>query len=382
MDARASGYSAPSLHLDPNTVGFSLPPIGPLSFLSGTRVAVAFVNRAASGSLAHRGGSPAGLPLRLHVLFVDAQTGRLTASQEWATASFGSRIVPVGAGRFVVVEPSKMTLYSPDSTPLRTLHVPIEVRVAGRVLGPASPTGRYITLEYSDGWSECLIVNTQSLRVVRTWLREIPKTCSAQAADDGSLLSESADGGLEIGTLRGPPSRVLCQSFYSWRCPYGGFVADDALFRVQRSGMDWVLYLMHSDGQPYFVLSLPDNEYVAATAPCASGRRFAMAIDRGKGGSTFFDIAPHYSMYRIVVYDIHAQKWMYAVDCKKGGHKIYLWSCPFPRRRAVGSDQPGRNTGGLPVARLRTKLRPAGSLPAAYTEAPGGCPWPISQFLR
>lgn len=303
LDVGALGYSAPTARLDPNTVGYGVPPIGPLCFLTNARLAVSFVGRSVTGSLPRRGELIPALPLRLHAVFVRAASGRLETVRQWPVESYRSRIAPAIGGRFVVIDRTRVMLYSADLRLLRTLDVPLGLSATkGSSMPAISPGGHYLLLQYDLNimrWRE--LIDTESLRVLRTstlvgWHLADPES----VADNGTMLTANETGSVVITRLGARNQRVVCRSFYNPSCRYGYFIGDSALFRTQRSGRRWSMDVMLVDGQ------------------LASD---AAAIERAKGGSGFFDIAPHYSLYRILIYQIPSGRWAYALDAKKEGIK-------------------------------------------------------------
>lgn len=324
LSAKAYGYVPPLPHPDPNIIYHKPPPVGPLYFLNGTILSLAWVSRAPKVILSRRNGPVASLPYKLHALFIDAQSGQLRAARKWPSASPRSRLAPASGGKFVIIDPAQITLYSPNGKLLSKVKLPFGLRPGTGISFPGvSPGGRYIVFNYAyaiGNETACVIIDTESLQIVRTSVRQFPETCFLSVADDGEVLSENAAGGLDIGSLHSNAGRILCPSFFGGRCRYGPFIGSHTLLRIG-IGRQWVLHLMQPDGLVLLDDPLPEMQLVERTASCASGRRFALAISRGRGGSELFDIGAKYSTYRVMVYDIPSRRWIYALDAKKEGIK-------------------------------------------------------------
>ena len=89
----------------------------------------------------------------------------------------------------------------------------------------------------------------------------------------------------------------------------------------------WCHTLAHTNGELIFRQEFAEKEQIkldaglGGIAVSAGGQRFAVAIYKGKGGSALLDIGTHYSLDRIMVYDLTARVWSYAVGAKKQGLK-------------------------------------------------------------
>jgi WD40 repeat protein len=79
--------------------------------------------------------------------------------------------------------------------------------------------------------------------------------------------------------------------------------------------------LISTSGEVLMHQDLLHRETFRKLVHSADGRRFALSLDKGKGGSAALDIAPHYSLNRIMVYDLAAREWIYTLDPKKAGIK-------------------------------------------------------------
>jgi len=110
VDLRAVGFTgfAPTketwgLHLKPN----------PLCFSDNKTLVATFISREDVTTLARRDTSGDARPDRLHGIFLNAQMGKVQGTKEWSVPRPRGGIIPTGNGRFVVLTPSMIALYSP-----------------------------------------------------------------------------------------------------------------------------------------------------------------------------------------------------------------------------------------------------------------------------
>jgi hypothetical protein len=100
-----------------------------------------------------------------------------------------------------------------------------------------------------------------------------------------------------------------------------GFFINDQVLLALRSKPPRLLGfdLRDTHGQLLFKEDFPDNgEILAGPVRCgAGGQRVAFAFIKGKGGISALDIAPHYSLKRIIVFDVPSRQWIYRLDGKR-----------------------------------------------------------------
>jgi hypothetical protein len=394
LDLKALGYKPPTFReLAPG----QLP--RPLCFLSEGEVAVTFVDRI-TGSLPRRGESTPSLPLRLHALFIDGATAQLRATQEWPTGSYQSEVIPGREGRFAVITPDRLLLYSPHLEILKQLNLTLSCYAAkGTTRFYASPGGKYLLISYEpraeeQTWNairpsagenrkqfgeriarfaattstvEVECIDLDSLRVSRSWTQKgLAAGWEPKITDTGTMLVVGGRQDIETLTQRGV-RYVICPSI-NWGCSISAtFVSNDALFSpwVNLGTGRVAIRLTRTDGKLVFEQKLPEKQYVRHTAASASRQRFAVAIDRGRGGSELLDIGAHYSLDRIMVYDIPSRQWIYILDVEREGIKSIsgLALSPYGTLMALINQD-----GILEMFRLP----PAGSVsPAGFASQPG-----------
>lgn len=371
LDVRALGYVPPAYHGLPDYLE-SLPDIGPLNFVTRNRLVVTFVDRVAPASLPHREEPRVYLPLRLRALFIDASAGRLEARRQWPTTSDRSRITPTLEGNFIVVMPDRLQLYSAGFKLLKELDLPVIQSASEGSSNPSTSPGlRFLLLFYvlrgdTTVWRG--FVDTQNLRIVSSWSQIGQRMADPyEIADDGTAVVTDGQGEIETRTPEGT-RHVLCLRMHRG-CVIGTFVSDQALFSgFVELGMGRVaMRLTLIDGEIAFQEELPEKQYVRQLARSAGTRRFAVAIDRGKGGSEFFDIAPHYSLYRIIVYDLPSRQWVYALGAAKEGIKAISALALSPDGTLMALIN---QDGILELFRLPPADKPSGATPEQTHDVP------------
>jgi hypothetical protein len=298
-----------------------------ICFPTSSLVAITFVTREPPLALPRRGQSEAALPFRLHALFVDTSSGQVMEKREWPTASERSGIEPVIGGRFIVVTPDKLMLYSSALEVVKELELFFGREAIDWRVDP-SPGGKYLVVEYqpqSDsargaGYTDFewrnLWINADDLQVLRAWTERGMGSHQWTITDDGILFD-----GWKIGKPDGPFDR-LCHPYPQPYCSGGSLVNNHTVFSSSGGSERgaWMA-LISTSGESLMHQDLLHREILRKLVHSADGRRFALALDKGRGGSAILDIAPQYSLNRIIVYDLAARKWIYTLDPKKQGFK-------------------------------------------------------------
>jgi hypothetical protein len=335
LDVRALGY-APWSPREGSVEGYT--GIGQICLPSDDQLVVTFVSQALPQTLPRRGQPEASSNLRLRALFIDARTGQLQAKHEWPTFSDKSRLTPATHGKFVVITPDKLTLYSPEIQPLKELDLDVgQDATAGSWGASSSPRGEYLLIGYGPRSNEhnprgflgavrkLELIDTEALRVVRTWTDHgFGDIHPFHAFDDGEIIAINGTGG---ATVIGPPGGPWRSFRASWpaRCAPSlqkTLITDEAIFGGTMLSIDrWCYSLTLTTGEILFAQEFDDKEIVRWHAASAGGRRFAIAVDKGRGGSWGLDIPAHYSLNRITVYDIPSRQWIFALSMKKQGIK-------------------------------------------------------------
>jgi hypothetical protein len=331
LDVRALGYAPWSVResFDPGTG------IGQICLPSDDQIIVTFVSRIVPGTLPRRNQPDVSSTLLLQALFIDTGTGRVRARREWPTASEKSRIAPAGDGRFVVITPDRLMLYSPELQALKEIGISIgHEAIYNQWNLRSSPAGGYLKFEYSPvndkGVSQTStgkweLIDTKSLQVV--WRDTDPGYGGIHIGsplDDGEVLARNGTGGAALVGKPGGPWRPYsdprwdpgCRPTDTW------LVSNEAIFGADPLSLDrWCYTVGLKTGEVLFAENFANKEIVRWLASSACSQRFALAVDRGKGGSWALDLGPHYSLNRIMVYDIPSRRWIFTLSGKRQGIK-------------------------------------------------------------
>ena len=313
------------------------PPLPPLSFVGGDTIALTFVTPGEEPGLARRGQPSESLPYRLQSIFVDATMGKARGRSEWPTASDRAGIVPAGADGFVVVTPDRLALYSSDLRLLKQLDLSLTDLAQGAYwLVSPSPDGKCMVIMYagrSDEYSY-LWLNLDGLQMVRSWTEDGHKNVwkgsepfMVRGGDFGAIYDHRM-------VIPFPPEGFLIRELDGpWRLVHArtlpglvlAFLNREVLFSLGQGGefsrATARLTLVRTDGEVLLDQTFPRRQLVRRTASSSDGRRLAVALDLEKGGSAVLDIAPHYSLSRVIVYDLSAREWVYSLDGKSQGIK-------------------------------------------------------------
>lgn len=297
---------------------------------TGDEVVVTFVSRLVPSSIPRRGKSDESLPLRLQAIFIDAKTGKVRTRAEWPTASYLSRITPVTKDRFAVITSEKLLLYSLGGEQLKEMDLPLgSEAIQDWWAVNSSPGGKYLVIEYEPKTDEKRDVGYMHGELRRLWIDadnlHLLGDWTARDMDAGSSLTISDAGvafdGSKIGRPDGP-REWLCLPYNNSKAycgGYGSLLNNQTIFMTSGPSRDEWMALISTSGEVLMHQDYLHREIFRILAHSADGRRFALALEKGKGGSAAFDIAPHYSLSRIIVYDLGAREWIYTVYPKQQG---------------------------------------------------------------
>jgi len=322
LDVRALGFA----HDPPREEFDTSLQLDPICFLTDETVVITFATREAPAALPRRGEAGPNLPFRLHALFVNTQSGRLQTTEEWPTASYDSRVLPATEGRFIVLTPDKLVLYSRQMELLKELDISLSQRsMVGAWRPYVSPGGRAIVVGYEpkagDAWEKYEWVSAEDLTVLQRWTVKGYSGLFNNISDD-TLVSLS--GGIRIRELNAP-WRQIC---WSPQRPCGTspqFINNNVVFTHTDGGGPQYCSLIRTDGtilfrQDFAPSEAPECRRLFAglypARPSADGRRFALPIGRFHGGSAFFDIGAKYALKQVMVFDLASRGWIARVDAK------------------------------------------------------------------
>jgi hypothetical protein len=297
-------------------------------------VVVNFVAREVASGLARRAAPDESLPYRLHALFIDASSGVLRATREWPTASQSTAVLPATQGNFIVLTPDELWLYSADFRLLceRPLSLSSHAH-EGWWHFSYSPNGKYLLIMYgvnpSDvpGWQAHRSthyygyewISLDDLRVLHSWQENSAENLWKGKEDFnvtggfGSIFNDRIIipfyTGFLVRELDGP-LRFVRFSRPVARWGSFEFLTSQLIISERQSNLGahrkGNITLIRADGEVLFQQEFSDKELLEWLRSSANGGRFALAIYRGKGGSVLLDIAAHYTLDRIMVYDVNA----------------------------------------------------------------------------
>lgn len=309
--------------------------LDPLCFAGDDTVVATFVVREPHATLPHRGEASPSLPLRLHALFVDTKTGRLRTAREWPTASYNSRVLPGVSGRFIVLTPDKLMLYSPRFEFLKELDISLSRRsIADGWRAYVSPSGRAIVVGYQpsadEAREECEWINAEDLTVLHSWTGRGFSGLFRNISDDALV------GGSGTGIrIREPDAswREICRDPQRPCGMLPQFINNNVLFTYTEGGAPIEFSLIGTDGRVLFEQSFAPSEPLTSRAsgagpyparPSADGRRFALPIGKLHGGSAFLDIGAKFTLKQVMVFDLASVGWIARVEAKPL-HVTSLW---------------------------------------------------------
>jgi hypothetical protein len=298
-----------SIHLEPN----------PLSF-TDTKVLVAtFITREDVTTLARRDQPGEPLPLRLHGIFLDADVGKVRTTKEWSITRPHGGIVAAGEGRFLVLTPDLVAVYSPAFDLVRKFKLSAEQQ-SHLWDFHVSPSGKSILVEYQDQGGEFQWLDTDSLQPQPAW-REI---LTQVAVSDNGLAFEhnpgptSAVSHIVLFRQRDGTERTVCRVLVrqmNSRCDDPEFISNDIIALL---GFHEFTLVARIGGDPLLQASFRQDEWLGFHLyPSADGKRLAVTIWEHQGGSALFDIDSRNVLKRIEVYDVSNPTPIYTLDAKQ-----------------------------------------------------------------
>jgi len=314
-------------------------PITSLWFTDNNTIVASFVTRDSSArpQVSRRDNLDSALALRLRAIFLDTNTGRVTAATNWPTESRRSLIVAAHDGRIVAQRGNELTLYDSDRNPLRTAKLPSPQ--GGNWYSHSSPTGKNILFYSRESEKSPLIwVESDTLKILGSWEDASSGFISIsdkEVATATCLLGRRL--AIRNGVTTPPPSAqddceptiMVREISTDWRSiapsepkSYLQFVNENTLFV---SGIT-KRRLVRTDGQVLFAES---NEHRLGwgfgcwgtrVLVSSAGQRFVIPGCEAKGAVASLDIGGHSVLKRIILYDMRSEVRSCTLDIK--GPKI------------------------------------------------------------
>jgi hypothetical protein len=318
LDLRTVGFTgfAPKketwgLHLKPN----------PLCFSDDKTLVATFITREDVTTLARRDNPGDGRPERLHGIFLDAQTGKVQGTKEWSVPRPRGGIIPAGDGRFVVLTPAMVELYSPGFELLKDFRLSSEQQSQLWDFH-ASPTGKSILVEYHHPEATYQWLDSDTLQPLEArWSQSLPVLSISDDKEIASFRDTYVEArGIYIFEAFIQPKngaeRTVCRLLdgHGEDCGDPKFLNMDLLALWMSHGFRLVPKI---DADALFKVTFRDDEWLGSIFyPSADGKRFAVTVWAHKGGSALFDISSHSVLKRIIVYDIPSHQPVYTFDAK------------------------------------------------------------------
>ena len=293
-----------------------------LWFTDNRTIVATFVTREGNPSLSNRDASDATLPLRLRPVFLDAATGKVTATPDWPTISTDASIIAVHDGKLVTLAGDELTLYGPDLKVLKKLKLPspppsgwyVHRSPSGKNILILVPTGTYSPTHWAYSW---LWLETDSLRIAHSW--EDTDQGEVAIADNKMVMIQHCYRYGDTGCKPHIKVRGIDTDWIS-------IAPSDKQYDVQFVNEDAFLLsgepvrLMQVDGKVIFQEVNPLGEGGCWIWPMASptgdGQRFVVPAGVQKGAFPALDIYGHELLKKILVYDAPFHARSYTLDYK------------------------------------------------------------------
>jgi hypothetical protein len=299
------------------TWGLDLRP-NPLCFTDNKALIATFITREDVTTLARRDQPGEPLSLRLHGIFLDAGAGKVQASKEWSITRPRGGVVAAGDGRFIVLAPGLVALYSPSLELVKDFKLSSEQQ-SHLWDFHVSPTGKSMLVEYHYPEASFQWIDAGSLQPQPAW-RDLLTHVSI--FDNGLAFERNPD--ITSGVIhkvvirpRDGPERAVCRVLIgevNSSCGDPEFLSNDVLALLMPHGFSLV---PSTGGDAFLKATFPDDEWLGRPLhPSADGKRFAVTVWAHKGGNAFLDIDSHSVLKRILVYDIPSRQPLYSFDAK------------------------------------------------------------------
>lgn len=308
----APKHEGAGLHLRPN----------PLCFADNNVLIATFITREDVTTLARRNEPNATSPLRLHAIFLDADAGKVRHAKEWSITRPRGGVVAAGDGRFAVLTPAMIALYSPS------LELVKDFRLSPGQQSHlwdfhVSSSGKSILAQYQYLGAKYQWLDSDSLQPQDAlWSESLPVLSISDDKEIASFRNTyvKAKGINILEALiqpRNGAERTVCRALAGQAgiCGEPEFVSNDALALWKPHDLSVV---PRTGGDTLFTASFRNDEWLGHTLhPSAGGKRFAVTVWEHKGGSAFLDIDYHSVLKRIVVYDLPSGQAVYTLDAKQ-----------------------------------------------------------------
>jgi hypothetical protein len=292
-----------------------------LCFTDSNTVIASFITREDVTTLARRDNSGDARPEMLHGVFLEAQTGKIQSTKEWSVPRPRGGIFPAGDGRFVVLTPAMIALYSPSLELMKDFKLSSEQQSHLWDFHTSS-TGKSILVEYHYPEAFYQWIDSDTLQPQdASWRESLPVLSISDDKEiatfrDTYVKSKGINIFEALIQPRDGAERTVCHALAGQgdSCGSPEFLTNDllALSRAHE------LRVVPKAGGDLLKATFRDDEWLGSPfRPSGFGKRFAVTVWAHKGGSTFFDVSYRSVLKRIVVYDIPRRQPVYNLDAMK-----------------------------------------------------------------
>jgi hypothetical protein len=268
-------------------------------------------------SLAGKTGELTARPAHLHVLVLDARTGRKEGMQEWSTPSRPVRFAGVGGGKFLICTASTLRLLSADFEVIREENLPGESACFSPFFWGGwgvSPSKRYLLLSSRSGQSyENNSFDLETFASVAHWTEkrrtnDISDHWLAGLCEQGEMCIREMDQPWRTFHPEG-----LGKQLSNFK-PKSPFFVNDRLLVIEAANE---MAAVDVDGKVLFQARLPKKRSFGSPTRSSGGERFAILENRQRGlTNQTLDMYAFDSNDRVVVFSIPERRAIYAVEVK------------------------------------------------------------------
>jgi len=335
LDGKAtSGADGPVWRVDLRSVGFTgFVPKGeqwglhlrpnPLCFADSNALIATFITREDVNTLARRDQPGDALPLRLHGIFLGAEAGKVQSTKEWSITRPRGGIIAVGGGKFAVLTPSMIALYSPSLEVVKDFKLSSEQQ-SHLWNFHSSPTGKVILLEYHYPEAKYQWLDTDTLQPQSaSWSESLPVLSISDDKEitsfrDTYVRSKAINIYEALVQPRDRPERAVCRVIVGHgddSCGEPEILSNELL--ALWSPHEFCV-VPKTGGNALLKASFRDDEWLGSLLySSADGKRFAVTVSAHKSGSAFFDVDYHSVLKRIEIYDLPNPHPVYTLDAKQ-----------------------------------------------------------------
>ncbi len=251
-------------------------------------------------------------PAHLHVVLLDANSGRKKYDKEWVTAYTATpAFYGLGDGRLVICAGNSLQLLSPTLEVLREQELPNKARCS-EFWFQASPSRQSLLLsDFSEHTRKLQFVHSDTLQTLARWTEAVREASSGQTVsvsdrllagycgEPHQICLRPLDGEWHPFDLSGLNTRMADQV----RIP-ASFVNDKVLMIGANPAA-----VANIDGTKLFNINLPKQHYVLLPTSAKGGDSFAVVEARLRGiRSEPLDMYPFQSDDRALVYGVTSGK--------------------------------------------------------------------------